>query len=80
VRLPQLPSVRLSDVAVRIVLALLATVFSPLMGSLLTGWFAYDADRNGRRQLRNLMIGLLILSLVGVFAYARLWGGIIFGA
>jgi hypothetical protein len=49
------------------------------MGALLTGYFAYDADRNGRIGLRNLMIGLLILSLVGVFAYARLWGGIFFG-
>jgi len=78
-RRPQLQAPRLGDDAVRIGVAVLATIFSPLMGTLLTGWFAYDADRNGRRQLRNLMVGLLILSLVGVFAYARLWGGLIFG-
>lgn len=78
-RRPQLPGVRIGDDAVRIGVSALATVFSPLMGALLTGWFAYDADRNGRMRLRNLMVGLLILSLVGVFAYARLWGGLIFG-
>jgi hypothetical protein len=57
----------------------LAAVFAPVMGALLTGYFAYDANRNGRDRLRNLMIVLLGFSLVGVFAYARLWGGLILG-
>jgi hypothetical protein len=79
-RRPQLPgSVRLSDDAVRIGVSVLAAVFSPLMGALLTGYFAYDADRDGRMRTRNLMILLLGFSLVGVFAYAQLWGGVFVG-
>jgi hypothetical protein len=79
-RRPPLPgAVRLSDDALRIGISVLAAVFSPLMGALLTGYFAYDADRNGRLQTRNLMIVLLGLSIVGVFAYTRLWGGLFLG-
>ena len=79
-RRPTLPGpIRLGDDAVRIGVAVIATVFSPVMGALLTGYFAYDADRNGRTTTRNLMIALLGLSLIGVFAYAQLWGGLIIG-
>jgi hypothetical protein len=78
-RRPHLPGVRIGDDGVRIGVSVLATLFSPVMGTLLTGWFAYDADQNGRIGLRNLMVVLLVLSLVGVFAYARLWGGILLG-
>ena len=79
-RRPTLPGpIRLGDDAVRIGVAVIATVFSPVMGALLTGYFAYDADRNGRTATRNLMIALLGLSLIGVFAYAQLWGGLIIG-
>ena len=79
-RRPQLPSpVRASDDALRIGVSVLAAVFAPVMGALLTGYFAYDADQNDRIRLRNLMIVLLGFSLVGVFAYAQLWGGIFFG-
>jgi hypothetical protein len=35
-------------------------------------YFAYDADR-------DLMIALLAVSLVGLVAYAQIWGGLIFG-
>jgi hypothetical protein len=76
---PQLPAVNLGDDALRIGVAVLAVVFAPMMGALLTGYFAYDADRNGRRATRNLMILLLGFSLVGAFAYAQLWGGLILG-
>ena len=78
-RVPQLPSVRIGDDGVRIGVSILAAMFAPVMGALLTGYFAYDAEHNGRTGLRNLMLALLALSLVGVFAYARLWGGIFFG-
>jgi hypothetical protein len=78
-RRPQLPDLRPSDDAIRIGVGVLAAVFSPVMGALLTGYFAYDADRNGRTGLRNVMIALLGFSLVGVFLYAQLWGGIFFG-
>ena len=71
--------IRLGDDAVRIGVGVIAAVFSPLMGALLTGYFAYDADRNGRIATRNLMIALLGFSLVGAFAYAQLWGGLILG-
>ena len=48
-RRPTLPGpIRLGDDAVRIGVGVIATVFSPVMGALLTGYFAYDADRNGR--------------------------------
>ncbi|MEA2361974.1 MAG: hypothetical protein QOD71_1119 [Thermoleophilaceae bacterium] len=72
-------AVSLSDDAVRIAVGVIAAVFSPVMGALLTGYFAYDADRNGRIRTRNLMVLLLGFSLVGVFAYARLWGGLFLG-
>jgi hypothetical protein len=79
-RRPQLPgAVRLSDDALRIGLGALTALFSPAMGALLTGYFAYDADQNGRVHTRNLMLLLLGLSLVGVFAYAQLWGGLFLG-
>lgn len=79
-RRPQVPTgFRLSDDAVRIGVGVLTAVFAPLMGALLTGYFAYDADRNGRIGTRNLMIVLLGMSVVGVFAYARLWGGLFLG-
>jgi hypothetical protein len=79
-RRPRLPgAVRLSDDAVRIAVGVIAAVFSPVMGALLTGYFAYDADQNGRIQTRNLMLVLLGLSLVGVFAYSQLWGGLFLG-
>jgi hypothetical protein len=79
-RRPQLPgAVRLSDDAVRIGVGVVAAVFAPVMGALLTGYFAYEADQNGRASTRNLMIALLAFSLVGVFAYAQLWGGIFLG-
>ena len=79
-RRPTLPGpIRVGDDAVRIGVGVIATVFSPVMGALLTGYFAYDADRNGRTATRNLMIALLGLSLIGVFAYAQLWGGLIIG-
>jgi hypothetical protein len=71
--------IRLGDDAVRIGVGVVAAVFAPVMGALLTGYFAYDADRNGRTATRNLMIALLGFSLVGVFAYAQLWGGLIIG-
>jgi len=76
---PQLPSVRIGDDGVRIGVGVLAAAFAPVMGALLTGYFAYDAERNGRAAMRNLMLVLLGFSLVGVFAYARIWGGIFFG-
>jgi hypothetical protein len=79
-RRPSLPgAIRLGDDAVRIGVGVIAAVFSPVMGALLTGYFAYDADRHGRTATRNLMIALLGFSLVGVFAYAQLWGGLILG-
>ena len=79
-RRPQVPgSVRLGDDGVRISVSVLAAMFAPLMGALLTGYFAYDADRDGRIRTRNLMTLLLGFSLVGVFAYARLWGGVFIG-
>jgi hypothetical protein len=79
-RRPQLPgAVWLSDDAIRIAVSVLAAVFSPVMGSLLTGYFAYDAHQNGRERTRNVMVLLLGFSLVGVFAYARLWGGLFLG-
>ena len=78
-RRPQVPGIRLSDDGIRIGVGVLATVFAPVMGALLTGYFAYDADKNGHIRLRNLMIVLLGFSLVGVFAYSQLWGGIFFG-
>jgi hypothetical protein len=37
------------------------------------------AGRHGRAAMRNLMLVLLGFSLVGVFAYARIWGGVFFG-
>ena len=46
---------------------------------LLAGYFAYDADRDGRLPTRNLMIVLLGLSVVGLVAYAQIWGGLFFG-
>jgi lipopolysaccharide export LptBFGC system permease protein LptF len=64
---------------VRIGVTVLAAVFSPLMGALLAGYFAYDADRDGRIRTRNLMIVLLGVSVVGLFAYAQIWGGLILG-
>ena len=76
---PQLPTLRLSDDALRIGVAVLAALFSPVMGALLSGYFAYDADRNGRTATRNVMIFVLGFSLIGAFAYARIWGGLIFG-
>ncbi len=79
-RRPRLPqAVRPSDDGLRIGVSVLAVVFAPVMGALLTGYFAYDADQNGRISTRNLMIGLLGFSLIGVFAYARLWGGLFLG-
>ena len=80
-RRPHLPggAPRLGDDAVRIGVTVLAVLFSPLMGALLAGWFAYDADRDGRVPTRNLMILLLGLSLVGLVAYAQIWGGLFFG-
>lgn len=71
--------VHLSDDALRIGVSVLAAAFSPVMGVLLTAYFAFDADRDGRVGTRNLMIVLLAVSLVGVFAYARLWGGLFLG-
>ena len=64
---------------IRIAVAVLAAFFSPLMGALLTGYFAYDADRNGRTATRNLMIVLLGFSVGGVILYAQLWGGLLIG-
>jgi hypothetical protein len=80
-RRPQLPGgvPRLGDDALRIGVTVLAALFSPLMGALLAGYFAYDADRDGRVPTRNLMILLLGLSLVGLVAYAQIWGGLFFG-
>jgi hypothetical protein len=79
-RRPSLPGpIRLGDDAVRIGVGVIAAVFAPVMGALLTGYFAYDADRNDRTATRNLMIALLGFSLIGVFAYAQLWGGLILG-
>ena len=79
-RRPQLPgAVHLSDDTLRIGVSVLAAVFAPVMGALLIGYFAYDANQNGRIRTRNLMFALLAFSLVGVFAYARLWGGLFLG-
>jgi hypothetical protein len=79
---PHLPGAavpRLGDDALRIGVTVLAALFSPLMGALLAGYFAYDADRDGRVRTRNLMILLLGFSLVGLVAYAQIWGGLFFG-
>jgi hypothetical protein len=78
-RRPQLPGVRIGDDGVRIGVAVLAALFAPVMGALLTGYFAYAAEHDGRAAMRNLMLVLLGFSLVGVFAYARIWGGVFFG-
>jgi hypothetical protein len=78
-RRPQLPDMRLSDDGLRIGVSVLAAVFAPLMGALLTSFFAYDAQRNGRLGARNLMLLLLGLSMVGVLAYSQLWGGLVLG-
>lgn len=70
---------RLGDDAIRIGVTVLAAVFSPLMGALLAGYLAYDADRDGRRATRNLMSLLLGLSVLGLVAYAQIWGGLFVG-
>jgi hypothetical protein len=70
---------RLGDDALRIGVTVLAALFSPLMGAVLAGYFAYDADRGGRVQTRNLMFVLLGLSVLGLVAYLQLWGGPFFG-
>jgi hypothetical protein len=78
---PRLPGgvPRLGDDALRIGVTVLAALFSPLMGAILAAYFAYDADRDGRVATRNLMIVLLGVSVVGLFAYMQLWGGLFFG-
>ena len=38
-----------------------------------------SVPRTIRSVPRNLMLALLGLSVVGVFAYAQLWGGLILG-
>jgi hypothetical protein len=78
---PHLPGgvPRLGDDALRIGVTVLAALFSPLMGAILAGYFAYDADRDGRLATRNLMIALLAVSLLGLVAYMQLWGGLFFG-
>jgi hypothetical protein len=80
-RRPHLPGgvPRVGDDALRIGVTVLAALFSPLMGALLAGWFAYDAHRDGRLPTRNLMFLLLGLSLVGLVAYVQIWGGLFFG-
>ena len=80
-RRPQLPGgvPRLGDDALRIGVTVLAALFSPLMGALLAGYFAHDANRDGRLPTRNLMIALLGVSVVGLVAYAQIWGGLFFG-
>jgi hypothetical protein len=70
---------RLGDDALRIGVTVLAAIFSPLMGALQAAYFAYDADRDGRMPTRNLMVALLAVSLIGLVAYAQVWGGIFFG-
>ena len=79
-RRPQVPApVRLSDDGLCIGVSVLTAIFSPVMGALLTGYFAYDADQNGRIRTRNLMIALLGFSIIGVIAYTQLWGGLFLG-
>jgi hypothetical protein len=77
---PGLPSVpRLSDDALRIGVTVLGALFWPLLGAALAGWFAYDADRNGHVQTRNLMLVLLAVSILGLVAYMQLFGGLFLG-
>ena len=78
-RRPSCPPLRLGDDAVRIGVGVIAAVFSPVMGALLTGYFAYDGPQRPN-PTRNVMICVLGFSLIGVFAYARLWGGLISGS
>ena len=55
---------RPSDDTVRIVVAVLGVLFAPFIGALLAGWFAYEADRDGRTAFRNGMIGLVVLAVI----------------
>jgi hypothetical protein len=70
---------RVGDDVLRIGVTVLAVVFSPLLGAVLAGYFAYDADRDGRVLTRNLMIALLGFALLGLFFYVRIWGGLFLG-
>jgi hypothetical protein len=78
---PHLPGAvpRVSDDALRIGVTVIGALFWPLMGAALAAYFAYDADRDGRTATRNLMLALLGFSLVGLYFYTQLWGGLFFG-
>jgi hypothetical protein len=55
---------RLDDDALRFGIALLLVLFAPLFGLLLSGFFAWQADRDGRDGVRNVMLALIAVAVV----------------
>ena len=74
-RRPRAPDLQLDgpDLAMLSVTLLLA-LFAPLFGLLLAGFCAWAKHREGQLALRNVLIGLGALALVGMlFPFAVLW-------
>jgi hypothetical protein len=55
---------RLDDDALRFGIALLIVLFAPLFGALLSGFFAWQADKDGRDGVRNVMLALVAMAVV----------------
>jgi hypothetical protein len=64
----------LDDDAIRVGLALVLTLFVPLLGLLLSGWFAWQAHSQGHLGTRNLLVAVAVLAAVIVaFAPVGVW-------
>jgi hypothetical protein len=78
-QLPSVPSLRLGDDGLRLLLALVVALAAPFFGLLLASWFAWQMHSEGRAGARNLMLAIVAIAAIPLITGYSLWGRFLFG-
>ena len=76
---PSVPSLRLGDDGLRLLLALIVALAAPLFGLLLAAWFTWQLNGEGRTTARNLMLLVVLIAAIPLITGYALWGRFLFG-
>ena len=63
----------------QIAIALLLALAAPILGFILAGYLAWNADQDSRIQTRNVMLGILVIAVIPLATGYSLFGRFLAG-
>jgi ABC-type amino acid transport system permease subunit len=75
VPMPAVPSLRVGDDSLRLLIALVVALVAPFFGLLLSGFFAWQMHNEGGHTARNLMLAVVVIAALPLLTGYSVWGG-----